>query len=547
MIAGIFQTWRNAPTVDMERAKWRRSYVLQQMADEGYITREQANEAMARPIVLNLAAAHRQHSIAPYFVEEVRKQLEERYGAKALYENGLSVQTALDVSLQEAANRALDDGLRSLDRRRGFRKPARNVVKEGHKLDTFRNARWERPMSAGDVVPAIVTDVTGPALVARAGQLRVTIDRKGFAWTRRTSPSQLAAPGDLIEVRLATVADAAATGSLEQPPLVQGAVLAIENRTGRIKALVGGANFERSKFNRATQAYRQVGSAFKPIVYTAAIDRGYTPATILMDTPAIFPTGPGQPPYEPRNYDRQFEGPITLRHALEQSRNIPAIRVMEQLGPRQVILYAHRLGLESEIPPYLPVAIGAAEATLVEMTSAFSVFPNRGVRMKPHAVLKVTDREGNVLEENRPEARDAIRADTAFVLTNLLRGVVQRGTAARAASLNWPLGGKTGTTDDYTDAWFIGFDPEITIGVWIGLDQKKTILNNATGTEAALPIWIEIMKAWIGDRKDPPAFDPPGNIVFVAVDRGSGNATEAGTPGAISEAFIAGTQPGSIR
>jgi penicillin-binding protein 1A len=547
MIAGIFQTWRNAPTVDLERAKWRRAYVLQQMADEGYITRQQADEAAAKPIALNLAAAHRQHSVAPYFAEEVRKELEERYGAKALYENGLSVQTALDVPLQEAANKALDDGIRSLDRRRGFRRSSRNVVKEGHAIDAFRDARWDRPMSPGDVVPAVVTDVAGPAIVARAGALRVTIDRKGFAWTRRTSPSQLVAGGDLIEVRLATVEGAAATGTLEQPPLVQGAVLAIENRTGRIKALIGGANFERSKFNRATQAYRQVGSAFKPIVYTAAIDRGYTPATILMDTPAVFPAGAGQPPYEPRNYDREFEGPITLRRAIEQSRNIPAIRVMEQLGPRQVILYARRLGLESEIPPYLPVAIGAAEATLVEMASAFSVFPNQGVRMKPHTVLKVTDREGNVLEENRPEPRDAIRADTAFVLTNLLRGVIQRGTAARAASLDWPLGGKTGTTDDYTDAWFIGFDPDITIAVWVGLDQKKTNLNNATGTEAALPIWIEIMKAWIGDRKEPPKFEAPGNIVFVAVDRASGQAADDTTPGAITEAFIAGTQPGSIK
>jgi penicillin-binding protein 1A len=392
-----------------------------------------------------------------------------------------------------------------------------------------------------------VTDVDGPALVARAGSVRVTVDRKGFAWTRKTTPRELVARGDLIEVQLAAIDGKAATGSLEQPPLVEGAVLAIDNRTGFIKAMIGGASFERSKFNRATQAFRQVGSAFKPIVYTAAIDRGYTPATILMDTPASFPGGAGQPPYEPRNYDRQFEGPVTLRHALEQSRNIPAIRVMEQLGPRQVILYAHRLGLESQIPPYLPVAIGAAESTLVEMTSAYSVFPNQGVRMRPRAVLKVTDREGNVLEENRPEPKDAIRADTAFVLTNLLRGVVQRGTAARAAALNWPLAGKTGTTDDYTDAWFIGFDPDITIGVWVGLDQKKTIHGAATGTEAALPIWIDIMKAWIGDRKEPPQFDPPGNIVFVAVDRASGHATEAAAPGSIPEAFISGTQPGSIK
>jgi penicillin-binding protein 1A len=546
MIAGIFQTWRNAPTVDMERAKGRRAYVLQQMADEGYITRVQAQAASQRPIVLNTSAT-RHNSIAPYFVEEVRKQLEERYGAKALYENGLTVQTALDVPLQEAATRALDLGLRRLDKRRGFRKPRRNVLAEGHRIEAFKHPRWEQPMSAGDIVPAVVAETTAAALVARAGPLRVTIDRKGFVWTGKTAPDQLVKRGDLVEVQLASIDGAAATGTLEQPPSVEGAVLAIDNRTGHIKAMIGGASFERSKFNRATQAYRQVGSAFKPIVYTAAIDRGYTPATLLLDTPASFPAGAGQPPYTPMNYDRQFEGTITLRRAIEQSRNVPAVRLMEQLTPRQVILYARRFGLESPIPPYLPVALGAAEATLVEMTSAFSVFPNQGVRMRPHLVLKVTDRSGSVLEENRPEPKDAIRADTAFVMTSLLRGVVQRGTAARAAALNWPLAGKTGTTDDYTDAWFIGFDPDITLGVWIGLDQKKPIANNATGSEAALPIWIDVMKAWIGDRKEPPKFEPPGNIVFVAVDKASGSATEGAAPGSISEAFIAGTQPGSIR
>jgi penicillin-binding protein 1A len=256
-------------------------------------------------------------------------------------------------------------------------------------------------------------------------------------------------------------------------------------------------------------------------------------------------SGAGQPVYAPLNYDRQFEGPITLRRALEQSRNVPAVRVMDQLGPTQVIAYARRLGLESPLPPYLAVALGAAEATLVEMTSAYSVFPNQGVRMRPYAVLKVADREGNVLEENRPEPKDAIRADTAFVMTNLLRGVVQRGTAAKAAALNWPIGGKTGTTDDYTDAWFIGFDPDITIGVWTGYDQKRTMGPAGTGADAALPIWIEIMKAWIATRTEAPKFEPPGNIVFVSVDRSSGNAVVDGTPGAITESFIAGTQPGS--
>jgi penicillin-binding protein 1A len=546
MIAGILQSnVRQSPYVNMDAALRRRNYTLGRMADVGYITAEQAETARKKPIVTR-GEPTAQQSVAPYFLEEVRKELEQQYGAKQLYENGLSIQTGLDVKLQEAANRALDDELRRIDRLRGWRAPARNVVKEGHRIEAFRHARWDRPMREGQVVPAVVAAVDAESIQARAGAVTVTIDRKGFAWTRRPS-AQLVKPGDLIEARLGAVADAAATASLEQPPLVQGAVLAIDNRTGQIRAMIGGNSFERSKFNRATQALRQVGSAFKPIVYTAAIDRGFTPASIIVDAPSSFPVGGGQPAYAPMNYDRKFEGPITLRRAIEQSRNIPAVRLMSELGPKQVTMFARRLGLESPIPPYLPVALGAAEATLLEMTSAYSVFPNQGVRMAPYSIQKVTDRSGNVLEENRPEPRDAIRADTAFVITNLLRGVVQRGTAAKAAALNWPVGGKTGTTDDYTDAWFIGFDPDITIGVWIGLDQKKPLGNNMTGSDAALPVWIDIMRAWIGDRKDAPKFEPPGNIVFVAVDRASGGLTEEGTAGAISEAFIAGTQPGSIR
>jgi penicillin-binding protein 1A len=548
LIAGILQgNVRQSPYVNREAAMRRRNYTLGRMADVGYITAAQAEELKKKPIVVRPDPPGQTSSAAPYFLEEVRRELESRYGAKQLYENGLSIQTAIDLRLQEAASQALNEGLRRIDKRRGFRKPKRNVIAEGHSIETFRQPRWERPMAAGQIVPAVVTAVDATGIQLRVGSSRVSIDRKGFAWLGKTAPTQVLTRGDLVETRLLTTADGTspATGTLEQAPEVEGAVLIIDNKTGQILTMVGGYSFERSKFNRATQASRQVGSAFKPIVYTAAIDSGYTPVTMLMDTPVSFPGGAGQPAYAPLNYDREFEGPITLRRALEQSRNVPAVRVMDQLGPNQVIAYARRLGLESPLPPYLAVALGAAEATLTEMTSAYSVYPNQGVRMRPYSVLKVSDREGNVLEENRPEPKDAIRADTAFVMTNLLRGVVQRGTAQKAAALNWPIGGKTGTTDDYTDAWFIGFDPDITIGVWTGFDQKRTMGPAGTGAESALPIWIDIMKAWIGKRTEAPVFEAPGNIVFVSIDRGSGNPTTEGAPGAITESFISGTQPGS--
>jgi penicillin-binding protein 1A len=256
--------------------------------------------------------------------------------------------------------------------------------------------------------------------------------------------------------------------------------------------------------------------------------------SVFVDEPVSYPAGPNQPPYEPLNYDRKFEGPVTLRRALEQSRNIPAVKAMLEVGPQQVVSYAPRFGFAEPFPPYLSLALGAAEATLVEVTSAYSAFPNQGVRMAPYSVVSIADREGNILEEHRPEPHEAIRADTAFVMTNLLRGVVQRGTGAAATSLDWPLAGKTGTMDEYTDAWFIGFDPNITVGVWIGYDEKKPLGNGETGAVAALPVWMDFMKAYIdkrGDRKNPPMFEAPGNIVFVTLDSG------------ITEAFINGTQP----
>ena len=300
---------------------------------------------------------------------------------------------------------------------------------------------------------------------------------------RRRRISSSRATSSTSQVTKLDEAAGAATVTLEQTPLVEGALVAIDNRTGQIKAMVGGWSFSRSKFNRAVQAYRQLGSTFKPIVYTAAIDRGFTPTSILIDAPVSYSAGNGQI-YSPHNYDHKFEGPITLRHALEESRNIPAIKMMDTLGPKNVLDYAKRFGFEEDFPPYLPIALGAGDATLLEVTSAYTVFPNQGVRMKPFDVLNVKDRDGNLLEENRGEPVDVIRADTAFVMTNLLRGVLSlRGTGARAASMaaEWPLAGKTGTVDDNTDAWFIGFDPDITVGVWIGLRREEVARHGRAG------------------------------------------------------------------
>ncbi|HXD17631.1 MAG TPA: PBP1A family penicillin-binding protein [Vicinamibacterales bacterium] len=539
VIAGIIQApGRLSPFVNPKATLMRRNYVLQRMAEEGYITDDESKDAQERPLVLQ-GQQRPEPSVAPYFVEEIRKSLEQEYGADALYQNGLQVQSTLDVELQEAANRAVDRGLRRLDKRHsGFRKP-RNILAEKRSLERFTTDRWNRPMLAGDIVPALVTAVApkggnGSARV-RIGMSDVELPKAAFAWTRKTAAGDFLKVGDLVQVEVRAIQGGVPqTLALEQDPVVEGALLAIDNRTGQVRAMVGGFDFARSKFNRATQAKRQVGSSFKPFIYTTAIDRGYTPVSIFVDEPVSYEPGPNQPPYEPLNYDRKYEGPVTLRWALEDSRNIPAVKALAELGPANVIKVAARFGLPANMPPYLSLALGSVEETLWDMTSAYTAFPNQGVRMRPYSIVSIADREGNVIEENRPEPHEAIRADTAYVMTNLLHGVVLRGTAAAAKSLDWPLAGKTGTMDEYTDAWFIGFDPNITVGVWVGYDEKKPLGRNETGAVAALPIWMDFMQAFIdirADRKNPPQFEAPGNIVFVTLDNG------------IQEAFINGTQP----
>ena len=402
-----------------------------------------------------------------------------------LYENGL-------VGDDDARSRAAG-GRRTArsstacaryDKRHGWRQAdAQRRSPRGHTIDGFKDERWTRPIAVGDVVPAVVVTApkTGAGAPAHRRAITPTSSKAGYAWTRRTSAADLFKPGDLVEVAVTKLDEATgtATVTLEQTPLVEGALVAIDNRTGQIKAMVGGWSFSRSKFNRAVQAYRQLGSTFKPIVYTAAIDRGFTPTSILIDAPVSYPAGNGQI-YSPHNYDHKFEGPITLRWALEESRNIPAIKMMDTLGPKNVLDYAKRFGFEEDFPPYLPIALGAGDATLLEVTSAYTAFPNQGVRMKPFDVLNVKDRDGNLLEENRAEPSDVIRADTAFVMTNLLRGVLRprhrrsarrqhgqrsgRSPARPARSTTTPTRGSSASIPTSPSASGSGYDEKKSLG-----------------------------------------------------------------------------------
>ncbi|MBZ5705826.1 MAG: PBP1A family penicillin-binding protein [Acidobacteriia bacterium] len=494
-----------SPINHPDRALKRRNLVINSMLEDGKITAPQAAEARNRPIQLRVQRDP--NSLAPYFVEEIRRYLENKYGSDQVHEGGLRVYTSLDMDLQRTANQVLLDGLAAYERRHGWRDHLENVLSNEVTLTNYQHPDWDDEPEVNGYIHALVITVAPGSAAIKFGRYTATLTQTDAAWTRQKIQSILKS-GDVIYVKVLSLAPPKV--SLEQDSGTQGALLAIDNASGEIKAMVGGRDFNESKFNRATQALRQVGSSFKPYVYTAAIDNGAKPDDTILDAPTTFPTAAG-PPYAPHNYDEKFEGTITLRRALAQSRNIPALKLADQVGIKTVIDYAHRFGITSNIPPYLPVALGAADITLFEQTTAFSVFPNDGVRITSRYITKVTDYDGRVLEEDFPDVKDVISARTARIMTSMLQSVVQHGTAIAAAGMKYPLAGKTGTTNDFTDAWFVGFSPSMTTGVWIGYDEKKTLGSKETGARAALPIWMDFMKVALAG-KDPGEFQPPPEL-----------------------------------
>jgi penicillin-binding protein 1A len=496
-----------SPINHPDRAIKRRNLVINAMLEDGKITAAQAEDARSSPLVLHLQ--HDPNSLAPYFVEEIRRYLENKYGADQVHEGGLKVYTSLDVDLQRAANQAVLDGLATYERRHGWKGNLENVVAEGSTIDKFTHPDWDDEPEVNGYVHALVTSAGVGIATLKFGRYAAALGQADVAWTQGKIQNLLK-PGDICYVRiLALNANGSARVSLEQDSGAQGALMAIDNATGGIKAMVGGRDFSESKFDRATQALRQVGSSFKPYVYTTVIDRGASPNDTILDEPVTFETGSG--PYSPHNYDEKFEGVITLRRALAHSRNIPALKLANKVGIKSVIEYAERFGITAKLPPYLPVALGSAEITLIEQTSAYSVFPNDGVRVTPRYITKVTDYEGRVLEEDYPEVKDVISARTARIMTSMLREVVLHGTAVAAAKMPFQIAGKTGTTNDFTDAWFVGFSPSMTCGVWIGFDEKRSLGAKETGAHAALPIWMNFMNAAMAG-KDPGQFQPAPDV-----------------------------------
>ncbi len=488
-----------SPITNPERVKLRRNYVLDRMAKKHRISGAQADAAKMLPMELRVST--RQNAVAPYFAEEIRKELEQRYGPEAVNEQGLRAYTTLNLEMQQAANEALRNGLEGFDRRHGWRGVQGNVFKLGNtSLESYAHPDWKKPKIAGSPLTGLVLSVKPRSAQVRFGDCQATLQDAGIAWTGKKFVSELFKAGDLVVFQILSVDLTRKQLKVElyQRPEVQGALVALEPSTGAIKALVGGYDFESSKFNRATQALRQTGSAFKPFVYAMALNEGMTPTDTIQDTPVSYPSSQGQ--WAPQNYDRKFEGLVTLRRAMAQSRNIPAVRLLDRFGVVKGIEYVKRFGITSPLSPYLPLALGSAEATLLEMTAAYAVFPNDGVRISPRFTQRVTDYSGEIREENLVEVREVIPQDTARAMVSLLQSVVELGTAQNAKVLHRPVAGKTGTTNDYTDTWFIGFTPSLACGVWVGYDKKKSLGKGETGARAALPIWIEFMQRVLQDK-----------------------------------------------
>jgi penicillin-binding protein 1A len=490
--APVFYSPVNYP----ERALKRRNLVINNMLEDGKITADEASRAKSAPLRLNL---QQENSPAPYFVEEVRRYLEKKFGSDQVHEGGLRVYTSLDLDLQKTATEAVLDGLATYEHRQGWRSHLKNVLASGETLSNYHDPDWDQRAEPGRYLHALVVEVGLQFAKIKFGKHTAYLGPTELSWTKHKAARDILKPGDIVYVKVFSLnPDGSAQVLLEQDSGVQGALLAIENTSGDIKSMVGGRDFDQSKFNRATQAQRQVGSSFKPFVYTAAVDEGARPDDLVLDAPTTFSSA--GTPYTPHNYDHRFEGNITLRRALADSRNIPAVKLAQKAGINTVVEYARRFGIQSPIPPFLPVALGAADLTLYEQTAAFTVFPNDGLRIEPRYIRKVTDYEGHVLEEDFPDVHDVVSARTARTMVSLLQGVVQHGTGAAARKLTHPLAGKTGTTNDFTDAWFIGFSPSITCGVWVGYDEKKPLGVKETGAQTALPIWMEFMRAAISDR-----------------------------------------------
>jgi len=515
-----------SPLRHPERALKRRNLVLSEMLSDGDITEQQYQEAKAAPLGLRIEPPA--NTIAPYFVEEVRRQLEQEYGSDAVQGSGLKIYTTMDLDLQQVANKAVLDNVAAYERRHGWKGKLTNILATGGDLQTYQHPDWNEPIENGAYFHALVIEATARRIVVRIGKRYAEMTPQDWAWTTMGNGDKLVQPGDIAYVRIEDAAKGTATmhASLQEDSGAQASLMAVDNSNGEVLAMVGGRDFDLSQFNRATQAERQTGSSFKPYVYTTAVEQLHTkPTDIIVDAPTSFYTPNG--PYTPHNYEPNFAGPMTILNAFAESRNIPALKLANQVGIKKVIEVAHRFGVTSNIPAFLPVAIGSAGIKLSEQVGAYSVFPNDGILIKPHVIRRIVQADGLPLKQVTPQVKEVISVETARTMMTLLKAVPLSGTAAVAgATLKHPLGGKTGTTNNYTDAWFLGFSPSVTCGTWIGFDDPRhTLGDKETGARAALPMWIDFMKAAIA--RSPNEQFPTATRKTLAVDTNSSSTDNA--------------------
>ncbi len=484
-----------SPLFNPEKALRRRNLVLTEMESDHAITHAEAEAARNSPLGLRISQP--EVPIAPWFVEEVRRELDRHFGSDVVLQSGLRVDTTLDLDLQRTANRAVLDGLAAYERRRGWRGASTNILIQGIDPDTYKHPDWATHAVPGDYVHALVTRVLPLEIRARVGDQPIVLTPEDWQWTGQTHGDALAKPGDILYVHLSSTTEGnAERATLEQDSGAQGALMAMDNTSGDVLAMVGGRDYALSQFNRATQAERQTGSSFKPYVYTAAIESGITPDDTVMDSPVSFGS------YHPHDYENNYKGRMTVLEAFADSRNIPALRLASRVGIHTVIDTAHRFGVTSVIPPYLPIALGAVEITLAEQMQSYAVFPNDGIRVQAHLVRSVSSVDGIPLWQPSPAISSVISQQTARSMMRLFLAVTRSGTAAAAAALNHPIGGKTGTTSNFTDAWFLGFSPSVTCGVWVGFYSRQSLGDKETGARAALPIWAAFMRSAIAAHPD---------------------------------------------
>lgn len=509
-----------SPFVDRERASKRRAHVLTRMIEEKLVTKEQAVQALKEPFDEKFFT--RSRTVAPYFVEYLRQYLEEKYGSYAIYHGGLHVYSTLNLEMQKAAEEAILGGLRAIDKARGYR--AKSAAGSFKFQDSKKGRFFIYRPQPGDILEAAVEKINSSGLEVSLGRYKGQVPFDKMAWARIKDPSDLFKPGETIKVQVLSIDDKnkSLTLGLEQDPEIEAAFLALDPHTGEISTMIGGYDFARSNFNRAIQAKRQPGSAFKPFIYATAFDIGIPPSSMIDDSPISYHTviNGKLTDWSPQNYDGKFRGPITLQEALAHSVNVATVKLIERVGVYRVIELAQQTGIRSELRPEYALALGVSEVSLIEMVSAYGVLANRGVKHEPYAIRKVTDKDGKTLEEHFPESQQVIREETAYVTVEAMKGVVEHGTAASASALGRPLAGKTGTTQDSTDAWFIGFTPSLVAGVWIGYDTHRSLGPRVTSATLALPIWINFMgKVLPGMPVED--FTPPGSDEQLLYDSGS--------------------------